>query len=302
VNYLITGGAGFIGSHIARRLRRQSANVSILDNLSVGYKENIPPECRFIKGDINDPTALKAAMENIDAVIHQAAFVSIRGSFDHPEFDLRENSLGALSVFRAAGESSVRRVVFASSMGVYAEPQRVPVSEDDPVNPPSPYGLSKLQGEMFGRVMAKKYGFSFIALRQFNTYGIGQTPSDYVGVITIFIQQALNGRPMTVFGDGMQRRDLVWVEDVAEANVLAANSGVEGTFNIGSGIDISIKNLAFAIQRATGGEIAYREGPPGDIRRMCADISRAKAKLNYAPSGILEEQLPSIIEYWRKRM
>jgi UDP-glucose 4-epimerase len=301
VNYLITGGAGFIGSRIARRLRAQAVNVAILDNLSIGCKENIPEGCRFVKGDINDPSALRQAMEGADAVIHQAAFVSIRGSFDHPEFDLRENSMGALTVFRMAGEMGVRRVVFASSMGVYSEPRRVPVSEDNPVDPPSPYGLSKLHGEMFGRIMAKQYGFSFIALRQFNTYGTAQTPSDYVGVITIFIQQVLSGQPMTVFGDGEQRRDLVWVEDVAQANVLAANSSEEGVFNIGSGTDVSIKELALAIQRIMGGEIIYKEGPPGDIRLMCADITRAKTRLGYKPSGVLEEQLPAIVDYWRKK-
>jgi UDP-glucose 4-epimerase len=302
MRYLVTGGAGFIGSHIVRRLGIEpNAEVVVLDNLSVGSRQNIPSSCRLVEGDINDDDTLGRALDGVEVVLHLAAFVSIRGSFERPEADLRDNCQGMLSVFRKAGECGVRRVVFASSMGVYGEPERLPVAEEDPAAPASPYGLSKLRGEMYGKALSAKYGYSFIALRYFNTYGAGQTPSDYVGVLTAFINMALDGRPLTIYGDGEQTRDLVWVEDVAEASVLAARSEAEGTFNIGSGAEISINQVARMVQECVGASATHVAAPPGEIRRMCADISRALSLLGYNPRGALAEQLPSIVDYWRRR-
>jgi UDP-glucose 4-epimerase len=302
MRYLVTGGAGFIGSHIVRRLElERNAEVVVLDNLSVGSRRNVPSNCRLVEGDINDAAALGRALEGVAVVFHLAAFVSIRGSFERPEADLRDNCQGMLSVFRKAGECGVRRVVFASSMGVYGEPKRLPVSEDDPAAPVSPYGLSKLRGEMYGKSLSAKYGYSFIALRYFNTYGAGQTPSDYVGVLTSFINMALDSRPLTIYGDGTQTRDLVWVEDIAEASVLAAQSKAEGIFNIGSGTEVSINELARAVQECISAAAVHVAAPAGEIRRMCADISRARGLLGYSPSGKLAEQLPSIVDYWRRK-
>ena len=226
MRYLVTGGAGFIGSHIVRRLGSRAERGGGRAGQSVRRQPGehpfgLPP-CR---GRHQRSAALSRALEGVEVVLHLARFVSIRGSFERPEEDLRDNCHGMLSVFRKAGECGVRRVVFASSMGVYGEPERLPVSEDDPAAPVSPYGLSKLRGEMYGKSLSGKYGYSFIALRYFNTYGAGQTPSDYVGVLTSFIRMALEGRPLTIYGDGEQTRDLVWVEDVAEASVLAARVG-----------------------------------------------------------------------------
>ena len=310
MKYLVTGGAGYIGSHIVRRLcsspltaqaGRRRAEVAVLDNLSVGSRENVPRACRFLRGDINDPAALKRALAGVNVVFHLAAFVSIRGSFDRPDDDLRDNCQGSLAVLRAAGEHGVRTVVFASSMGVYGEPARAPISEQDPAAPVSPYGLSKLRGEMYGRTFAKKYGYSFIALRYFNTYGVGQTPSDYVGVITSFVNMALNGKAMTIHGDGKQTRDFVWVEDVAEASILAAESGAEGAFNIGSGAEVSINEVARMIQKCAGGEFVHVPAPGGEVRRMCADIGRARRDLGFEPRGTIASELPAIIEYWRQK-
>ena len=301
MRYLVTGGAGFIGSHVVRRLCAiPGAEVTVLDNLSVGRRENVPATCKFIHGDINDPLALQRALEGVNVVFHLAAFVSIRASFVRLEDDLRDNCLGTLSVFRAAGKQGVRRVVFASSMGVYGEPRRLPVSEDDCPLPGSPYGMSKLRGEMYGRILSRECGFSFVALRYFNTYGVGQTPSDYVGVMTSFINMALDGKPITVHGNGLQTRDLVWVEDIAEASVLAAASDVEGVFNIGSGREISILALAQTIQECAGGSIVHVAPPAGEVRRMCADISRAGSALGYRPRGAIPRQLPAIVTYWRQ--
>jgi len=302
MRYLITGGAGFIGSHIVRRLfSEQGTEIIVLDNLAVGKRKNVPDGCQFIEGDINDPIALRRALEGVDVVLHQAAFVSIRGSFNRLEDDLRDNCYGTLSVFRAAGEHGVRRVVFASSMAVYGEPRRLPVSEDDPTVPVSPYGLSKLRGEMYGQILSKQYGYSFIALRYFNTYGVGQTPSDYVGVLTSFINTVLDGKPMTIYGDGEQMRDFVWVEDIVEANIKAAVSQAEGVYNIGSGVEVNINELARMIQKCTEGSFVHVDAPSGEVRRMCANISRAMGVLGYNPRGSLSEQLPSIVDYWRRK-
>ena len=302
MKHLVTGGAGFIGSHVAHELSRESdAETVVLDNLSVGRKENVPSRCRLIVGDINDPSALSEALDGVDVLLHQAAFVSIRGSFTKLDDDLRANCEGTLAVLRAAGEHGVKRVVFASSMAVYGQPAQLPVREDAPALPTSPYGLSKLRGEMYGRILAREFGFSFIALRYFNTYGTGQTPSDYVGVITSFINMALDGRPMTIHGDGEQTRDFVWVGDIARANALAARADVEGVYNIGSGNEISINAIAQMIRRCVGGKVTRVDAPPGEIRRMSADISRAKDALGYEPQGHLEAILPEIADDWRRK-
>jgi len=299
---LVTGGAGFIGSHVARLLReREKADVTVLDNLSVGQRGSVPDGCRLVVGDLNDPMALARALDGIDTVVHLAAFVSIRGSFERPEEDLRTNCCGTLSLFRASVDAGVKKIVFASSMAVYGEPTALPVSEGSPTLPGSPYGLSKLRGEMWGRILAAKYGIEFAALRYFNTYGQGQTPSDYVGVITTFVACAVAGRPMTVYGDGEQTRDFVWVEDVAQATLLAIRQGVQGVFNVGSGREVSINEIARLVQRSAGGRIVHVTAPPGEVRRMCADISRARRLLGYAPRGQLEEQIPLLVQHWRSR-
>ena len=302
MRYLVTGGCGFIGSCIVKRLCADSrAQVTVLDNLSTGSRENLPGSCRFVEGDVNDRVVLERALEGVDVVLHEAAFVSIRGSFSRLEQDLRDNCWGALAVFDAAGQCGVRRVVFASSMAVYGEPVRFPVAEGDTTMPVSPYGLSKLRGEMYGRILSGKYGYSFVALRYFNTYGVGQAPSDYVGVMTSFINMVLDGRPMTIHGDGEQTRDFVWVEDVAEATILAAQSGVEGVYNVGSGSEVTINEVARMIQKCAGGTLVHVEVPPGDVGRMCADISRARGAFGYRPRGVISKQLPAMVEYWRRR-
>ena len=299
---LVTGGAGFIGSHIAHRFCHEERDeVVVLDNLSVGSRENVPTGCRFIEGDINDPVVLSEALLDVDVVLHNAAFVSIRGSFTQLEKDLRDNCRGTLALFREAGKCGVQRIVFASSMAVYGDTAALPVGAHSPALPISPYGYSKLRGEMYGRILADEYGFSFTALRYFNTYGVRQTPSDYVGVLTSFINMILEGRAMTVYGDGEQTRDLVWVEDVAEANVLAARSNVEGIFNVGSGHEVSINELARMVQECIGGSVVQTTAPPGEVRRICADISRTQAELGYRPKGTIREQIPRIVDYWHRK-
>lgn len=303
MNFMVTGGAGFIGSHIAQELLKlPDANVTIFDNLSVGKQENIPEGCDFVKGDIRDPRSIGKAMLAVDVVLHNAAFVSIRGSFTKLEDDLENNCRGTLVILREAAKRGVKKFIFASSMAIYGEPKALPVSEDDVPNPISPYGLSKLRGEMYTRLFAEEGCFEHVILRYFNTYGCCQTPSDYVGVITAFTNMALKGNALAVYGDGSQTRDFVWVKDVAQANVLAATHDVTGTFNVGSGLETSINTLADMILQEIGGKKEYHPRPLGEISRIRADISRVHRTFGYNPVGRLEKELPEIIEYWRHRL
>ena len=301
MRFLVTGGAGFIGSHIAKMLV-DKGDVVVFDNLSVGAKENVPMGCKLIVEDIRNRVKLSEAMKDVDVVFHNAAFVSIRGSFERLREELDINCLGTLNVLETASDQGVKKVIFASSMAVYGEPKRLPVDESHPLNPVSPYGLSKLRGELYCRIFDENQGLKSVILRYFNTYGIGQTPSPYVGVITTFINQALSKKPLTVFGDGNQTRDFVWVEDVARANVSAAFSNVSGTFNIGRGAEFSINQLADMIINHSGGSRVYLDKPAGEINRIFADISKAKELLNYNPKGKLEKLLPLLIDWWRKKI
>jgi len=302
MKFLITGGAGFIGSHIAEELvKAGKGEVIIFDDLSVGRAENIPAGCTFVEGDIRHKKKLARAMKGVDIVFHNAAFVSIRGSFERLREELDINCLGTLNVLEAAVDRGVKRVIFASSMAVYGEPSYLPVDEEHPLNPASPYGLSKARGEQYCRLFSEKYGLGTVALRYFNTYGLRQSPSPYVGVITTFINQALKGEPLTIFGDGHQTRDFVWVKDVAQANVLAAFSDVSGAFNVGSGRETSINLLADFVTNCLGGQKIHLEKPPGEVTRIVADISKTRELLNYEPQGDLPELLPTLIEWWAKR-
>jgi UDP-glucose 4-epimerase len=303
MKFLITGGAGFIGSHIAQQLlEEKGGEVVVLDNLSVGKKENVPAGCRFVLGDIREKALLSEVLRGVDVVFHNAAFVSIRGSFEKLEEDLAVNCQGTLNVIAAACENKVKKIIFASSMAVYGEPQKVLVDENAALNPNSPYGLSKLKGEMYCRLFSEKIEIIPVVLRYFNTSGIRQTPSPYVGVITTFINQALQGRPLTIYGNGNQKRDFVWVKDVARCNVLAAAASFGGVFNVGSGRELSINQVADLILKQLGGEKVYVESPPGEIKNIRADIARAKKELNFCPQGDLAKLLPEMIEWWRKNI
>jgi len=299
---LITGGAGFIGSHICEKLLNSGKEAVIFDNLTVGSENNIPKGAQFIKGDILDQKALESAMKGCDVVFHDAAFVSIRGSFEKLRHELNSNCVGTLNVFEAAANSGVKKIVYASSMAVYGHPQNVLAKESDLTIPNSFYGQSKLRGEEYAKFFEKECGLKSVCLRYFNTYGVKQTPSPYVGVTTIFINNVLNGKPMVVYGDGLQTRDFVWVKDVAEANYLAADSRISNeVFNVGSGVSCSILEIARLIQEKIGGEIEFGQVPPGEIRNITADISKIKEKLNFKPEGEFKKEIVNIINWWKNR-
>lgn len=299
---LVTGGAGFIGSHIAEKLVSLGNDVIIFDNLSVGNIDNIPKKCILVKSDIKNRQELLKAMRNVEVVFHDAAFVSIRGSFEKIDTVIGDNFLGTLNVLECAAEENVKKIVVASSMDVYGEPEYLPVDETHPLKTKSPYGLSKIFGEKLCERFNKDHVIECVALRYFNTYGIRQTPSSYVGVITTFINKALRKEPLTIYGDGSQIRDYVWVNDVADANILAMKSGIKGIFNVGSGSQYSVNQIADMIIKKLGGRKEYLPRPAGDIDKIVSDISKAKKLLGYSPKGRLSEILPELIDWWKERL
>lgn len=305
MRFLITGGAGFIGSHIAEGLLESGrGEVIVVDNLKVGKIGNIPKGCRFYRCDIADKKKLAGLFKSVDVVFHNAAFVSIRGSFN--ALNLREeietNCVGTLNVLEASAKGKVKKVIFASSMAVYGQPQYLPVDEKHPTLPISPYGLSKLRGEFYCRIFNENLGIPTVILRYFNTYGVRQTPSDYVGVITTFINQLINKKPITIFGDGQQTRDFVSVKDVVQANLSAAFCDASGIYNVASGEDLAIGALADLIIRSFGrGKQIYQDKPSGEIDKIRANVSRITQELNFSPKENIKQSLPAIIDWWKHK-
>ena len=299
---LITGGAGFIGSNLAKELAGNGVEVAVLDNLSSGYSKNLDARLRFIEKDIRDPAAVDAAMEGVDAVFHLAASVGNKRSIDWPVDDAEINVIGTLRVLEAARKAGVRKVVISSSAGIFGELKTLPIREDHPVEPDSPYGASKLCAEKHGLAYAKLYGMEVVCLRYFNVYGPCQRFDAYGNVIPIFVFQMLRGEPVTIFGDGEQTRDFVNVRDVVQANIKAAMAGgVSGAFNIGSGTRISIKHLVERLKAASGLNSVVRHGPrrSGDVRDSLADIRAARNAFGFEPAVTLDVGLAEYIRWAR---
>lgn len=299
---LVTGGAGFIGSHVAKRLLSLGVEVVIVDDLSMGTESNVPNGARFLAGSILDGLLVRKALEGVDVVFHNAARVSIRNSFDDVQNDAEVNILGTVNLLKEAGRAGVRKFIYASSMAVYGPGAKPPIVEDSQVLPISPYGVSKLAGEMYVKWLSAFYGYDWLTLRYFNTFGPGQTLTPYVGVITIFINRLLSGMPPVIFGDGGQVRDFVHVEDVAEANVLAMLSKASGAaFNIGTGIGTNVKGIARLLIEKTNPALApvYAAPPAGEPGDSVADIRMATEILGYSPKWSLEDRIDEVIEWNR---
>jgi len=300
---LVTGGAGFIGSHLVEQLLRNGLEVTVLDNLSTGRRSNLPPEVDLILGDVRDPAIVLAAVSGADVVLHLAARVSIRASVDDFWQDAETNLVGTLNVLRACVSREVRKLVYASSMAVYADaPQPVPVSEDHATAPISPYGIAKLASERYVTLVAGQSGFDAVALRYFNTYGPRQTFTPYVGVITIFIRQLLRGEQPVIFGDGEQCRDFVYVGDIVDATVRAMTSDVSGeVFNVGSGRGMSVNHIAALLCERLAPQITPQHvaAHPGELRNSIANIDKARRLLGYEPHGRLEDRIDEVIAWNR---
>jgi len=302
---LVTGGAGFIGSNICAALIREGADVTVLDDLSSGHAINLEglSGVRFVEGDIRDSDAVADAMSGSEVVFHLAASVGNKRSIDHPDQDTAINVNGTLNILEAARDAGVRKLVAASSAGIYGELKTLPISEDHPLEPLTPYGVSKLYTEKMALAFAHVYGMEAICLRYFNVYGPNQRFDAYGNVIPIFAFRALRGEPITIFGDGQQTRDFVHVDDVVQANLKAArNSGTSGGFNIASATQMQILELAQIVNSYVDKPVAIEHvgKRAGDVAHSLADISAARDAFGFDP----EVQMgPGLAQYmdWAKK-
>jgi len=298
---LVTGGAGFVGSHLSHALLQRGLEVTVVDNLSTGKRENVPAGAQFIQGDILDANLIERLISDRDIVFHEAACVSVRSSIKNFYQDAHTNIMGTLNLLNACAKSTVKKFVYASSMAVYADSlEPTPIKETYRTDPLSPYGIAKLASEKYCLTITKELDIACVILRYFNIYGRGQGFTPYVGVITIFIRQLLTGETPLIFGTGEQRRDFVHVGDVVDATLRAMDcGGPSEIFNIGTGVGTSVKELFFLLCSKINPAIApsYTKEHTGEIKNSIADISKAHAVMQYHPQGKLEQLIDEIISW-----
>jgi UDP-glucose 4-epimerase len=308
---LVTGGAGFIGSHVAEAFLKDGWDVVVLDDLSRGHEQNIPQGAQFVCADIRSAEARRlVATGKFDALNHHAAQIDVRFSVDSPSVDAGINVVGLVNLLEGAGEGGVKRVVFASSGGVvYGDPEVIPTPETAPKLPVSPYGVSKLAGEYYLRAIGALRGFEGVAMRYANVFGPRQDPKSEAGVVSIFVSRLLEGRKLTVFGDGRQTRDYVFVKDVARANVLATTARLPASgdfnapaFNIATSIERNVRELAESVGQVMGQhpELEFAPPRPGELFRSALDTSKAKAVLGWAPEWAFDDGLRQLVDWFRK--
>lgn len=293
---LVTGGAGFIGSHLVDALVARGYRVAVVDNLSTGRRENVPSGVDFHAVDVGDALHLNEVFEEFrpQVVFHLAAQTSVRRSTGDPAGDAATNVVGSINVLEASVRTGVEKVVYASSGGaIYGEPDGLPVREDHPVRPLSPYGLSKYVGELYLRLYRDNHGLRYSILRYPNVYGPRQDPYGEAGVVAIFSRVLLAGDRPVIFGDGRQTRDYVYVADVVEASLLCLERGDGGVYNLGWGREVSVLELLASLQRVLGTRVEPRYDPPrpGEVRRICLEASRAQEELGWRPATPLAEGL-----------
>ncbi len=305
---LVTGGAGFIGSHVVDALVAQGYSVTVLDNLSTGDENNIKAhltnrDFRFMKGDIRNTKIVERSLSGVEAVIHEAAIVSVPRSIAAPRLTRRVNVDGTLSLLEASLRAGVKRFVYASSCAVYGDQARLPIREDAPLNPLSPYAETKARAEELCMDYFRSYGLQTVCLRYFNVYGPRQTMGQYAGVMVRFFERLRRGRPPIIYGDGKQTRDFVHVRDVVDATLHALTSrrAPGEIFNVGTGRATSINDLCEIFLREMGRPglaPIYRPAKLGDIRWSQADISKASKLLGYRPKVRLELGVEELIREW----
>lgn len=311
---LVTGGAGFIGSHLVEELVKRGWKVRVLDNLSTGREENLAAvwdRIEFLRGDLRDAAAVEAAVRGVEVVFHQGALPSVQRSIEDPLTTHEVNATGTLRLLWASRAAGVKRVVYASSSSVYGNTPGLPRREEEPLAPRSPYAASKAEGEVYARLFAELYGLETVGLRYFNVYGPRQDESSpYAAVIPRFIGAALAGRPPVIYGDGEQTRDFTYVADVVRANLLAAEApGISGeVFNIAGGAETSINELFTLVRRAVGRlgvmwtvQPLYEPARLGEVRRSRAEVAKARERLGFRAQVPLEEGLAKTVE-WFGRM
>lgn len=305
--FLVTGGAGFIGSHIAEALVRRGDAVRVLDNLSTGFRSNLEhlgDRVEFVEGDLLDYRLLEEMVDGVDCVFHQAALASVPRSVERPLDTHAACATGTLNLLDASRRAGVRRLVYAASSSAYGDQPYSSKREIDLPDPISPYGAAKLAGEYYCRAFQATYGFETVAIRYFNVFGPRQDPgSPYSAVIPLFITAILSGRRPVVYGDGYQSRDFTYVANVVHANLLAADAeGVAGrVFNAAGGRSITLLELLGAINDVLGTQVEPEFAPPrpGDIRESMADISMARTVLGYEPQVDFLDGLRRSIDYYR---
>ena len=303
---LVTGGAGFIGSHVVDACLAAGHEVAVLDDLSTGHDENLNAAARFHRVDIRDRAAVAAVMarERPEVLCHHAAQMDVRRSVADPVFDAEVNLIGLLNLIEEGRRTGLQRVIFASSGGtVYGDQERLPTREGDPTEPLCPYGVTKLGGERYLHYYARVYGLRCIALRYGNVYGPRQDPHGEAGVIAIFAGQLLRGEQPVINGDGTQTRDYVFVGDVARANVLALTADYDGPLNVGTGIETDVNRLFALLCDAIGAHPPERHGPAkvGEQQRSVLDPGRAQTLLGWTPQVGLAEGLARAVDHFRAR-
>lgn len=310
-NYLVTGGAGFIGSHIVERLVKDGHHVTVFDNFSTGRMENIEAfagrNLKVVEGDIRKPAQLEKAMKGQRFVLHHAALPSVARSVEDPAASNETNVTGTLNVLLAARAAGVKRVVYASSSAAYGDTPTLPKIETMPPQPMSPYAVSKLAGEHYCRVFSMNYGLPTVSLRYFNIFGPRQDPtSDYAAVVPKFVTMLIEKKRPIVYGDGKQTRDFTYVENAVEANLLACHSqkAVGEFMNIACGDRVAVAGLSWMIGEIVGFECEPKLKParPGDVRHSLADIEKALDLIGYRPRVTLREGLERTVAWFRVKM
>ena len=300
---LVTGGAGFVGSHLVDRLLADGYSVCVVDDLSTGSTSNVSPNAEFHRVDICNATPLHdvALRFRPEVVFHAAAQTDVRRSVREPDFDARVNVVGGLNVLRAAAAAGARRIVYASSAAVYGNPARVPVSETEPTRPISEYGASKLAFEHYLGAYSARGLIEYAALRYANVYGPRQRSSGEAGVVSIFTRQMVAGEPVTIFGDGSKTRDYVYVGDVVEATVRAAAGPSDVVANVGWGREVSDLELFRAVAAAAGytRKPTYAPDRPGDVARSCLDAAVAQRTWGWRPVVPVADGVRRVVEYAR---
>ncbi|MFB3853671.1 MAG: SDR family oxidoreductase [Vicinamibacterales bacterium] len=308
-HYLVTGGAGFIGSHLVEALAVRGDRVRVVDSLITGRRENLArvPQIDFVLGDLADLKVARRAMEGIDYVLHQAAIPSVPRSVSDPIASHRANVDATLNVLVAARDAGVRRVVYAGSSSAYGDTPTLPKREDMAPRPLSPYALQKLVGEQYCQLFTHLYGLETVTIRYFNVFGPRQDPSSpYSGVISVFVTALLENRAPTIHGDGEQTRDFTYVSNVVDGVLRACEApGASGeVMNVATGRRISLNELFEVLKVYTGAKVAAVHGPAraGDVRHSQADITRAREILGYAPTVDLEEGLRRTVDWYRVQL
>jgi UDP-glucose 4-epimerase len=296
---LVTGGAGFIGSHLVKSLDEQGHEVFVVDNLSTGKRENVPSHITLIEGDIRIMDKLEGLPKQVDAIFHLAAQIDVRNSVADPSYDASVNIQGTISVLNYAVEAGAQRIIFSSSGGaIYGATGKIPTKETAPISSSSPYGIAKYCAERYIELFSRLHNIHYVILRYSNVYGPGQSGSRECGVIAIFAEKVLNGEPLTIWGDGEQTRDYVYVGDVVRANLAALGTQVQDVFNISTAKETSVNDLAEIYQNTLSQKLTIIHTPAkkGEERRSCLDATKAQEYLGWKAQVSLQDGVETTYE------